>query len=140
MCSLHALEVEGEERAARAVVNVRQKDGAGDVEAILVAAQEALGAAVLGDFMGHGVQEVVAEVLVEAAVVGRELDAAGGLAGGVGAETEGGGGELELLGRGFQFAMLRGRSRGGRRGGGLRPARYRQQEGTHHGGGPLKRF
>jgi hypothetical protein len=59
-----------EEGAAGAVVEFGDDEGAGDVEAELIAAEDVLVASALADVMGRGVEEVVAQVVGEPAVVG----------------------------------------------------------------------
>ncbi len=93
-----ALIGEGKEGLAAAVVKLGKVDRAGDVEAELVAAQQALFPAALTDLVRHGVQDVVAQVLIQPAV---ELSERAGLlaggAGAVGAQAESAGLDFELF-------------------------------------------
>jgi hypothetical protein len=62
---------DGEERLATAIVEAGDDDGSGDVESELIAPQEILIRIALAQFVGGGVEEIVAEVLEQPAMEAR---------------------------------------------------------------------
>ena len=92
----HALVGERKVSVGVGVDEMWNHHGPGDIEAELIAAQEVFVAAVLADFVGYGIQNIIAEIFEKAAVP--VLDGmAAALGGAVCAEPEVAGLDLELF-------------------------------------------